>query len=146
MRRCHSFSVRRLTPRSRQPVSCSPAHSSAALAPIGTPAYFDLHATTAPIHNASSAFPTSISSFTSVAVRHPVRRLQHAHTLTVLHTARELMARILRPQSLELSFWNEVLCDVSNEISRSNLTSKEDKVTIVGAFRGSNPNWAGVYP
>jgi hypothetical protein len=142
MRRWHSFSLcRRLAPLNRRPVSCSPIHSSAQLAPTASQPHFDSQTSVTSTHDASSTPSSSKSSITSVTARHP-NRLQHGHTLTVLHTARELIARILPPQSVELSFWNDVLCDVSNEISRSSLISKEDKVTIVGAFWVCNSNWA----
>ncbi|KAI9510941.1 hypothetical protein F5148DRAFT_1147222 [Russula earlei] len=86
--------------------------------------------TTAPTYKGPSVSPAATSCFASIAARHPVR-LQHAPTLTVLHTARELLARVLPPQSPELSFWNAVLCKVSDEISRSSLTSNREHVTIV---------------
>ncbi|KAF8499617.1 hypothetical protein F5888DRAFT_1802113 [Russula emetica] len=107
-----------------------------ALAATGSPVHLDSHATAIPTHNlkaaasSSSTLPISASSFASLAAQHP-NRLQHAHTLTALHAARELIARIFPSQSPESSFWNKVLCEASDEISRSNLTSKEDRITIV---------------
>src|SRR6266581_1074840 len=112
MRRWHSFSVcRRLVPLNHRPVSYSLVHSSTGPgpAPTASPAHIDSKAgTSAPTHHVLSTSPTCASPFTPVAARHPTR-LQHAHTLTVLHTARELISRILPPQSLELSFWNDIL-------------------------------------
>ena len=134
MRTCSSFSIyRHLSPFRHRQVPNSLVFSSA-IAPAGSPVHFDPHARAGPTHEASSsAFSTSTPSLTSLAAGHPTG-LQHARTLTALHTARELIARILPPQSPESSFWNKVLCEVSEEISRSNLTSKEDKISIVGAF------------
>ncbi len=140
MRTCSSISIyRHLSTIRRRPVPCSLIHSSSTIAPTGSPSpiHFDLHATAAPSHNSktsSSTLPTSTSPFASLAAQHP-NRLQHARTLTVLHTARELITRILPPQSPESFFWNKVLCEASDEISRSNLTSKGDRITIVGAFQ-----------
>jgi hypothetical protein len=139
MRRWHSFSLcRRLAPLNRRPI-----HSSAQLAPTGSQPHFDSQTSVTANHDASSTPSSSKSSSTSAAPRHP-NKLQHGHTLTVLHTARELIARILPPQSVELSFWNDVLCDVSNEICCSSLISKEDKVTIIGAFWVCNSQLGGV--
>jgi len=133
MRTCPFFSVARHRPLGCRPSSVSLVRSSSVLAPTGSPVQFDSHsqATATPIiYKGPSKTPTSTSSFASLAARHPPR-LQHAHTLTVLHTTRELVTRIF-PQSSELSFWNAVLGEVSQEISRSNLTSNGDSVTIVG--------------
>jgi hypothetical protein len=147
MRTCPSSSIyRRISPLRRQPVSYPLVHSCSAFAAAGSPVHLDrldFHATAIPTHSlkagsssssSSSTLPISASSFASLAVQYP-NRLQHSHTLTALHTARELVARILPSQSPESSFWNKVLCEASDEISRSNLTSKEDRITIVGAFR-----------
>lgn len=134
MRTCSSFSIyRHLSSLRRRSVSYSLV-CSYSTAPAGSPLHFDSHTPAVPTHKASpSTLSTSTPSFTSLAAGHPTG-LQHARTLTALHTARELVARILPPESLESSFWNKVICDVSDEISRSNLTSKEDRITIVGAF------------
>ncbi len=141
MRACSSSSIyRHLSPFRRRPVSYSLVHSCSVNAAASTrsPVHFDSHATVPPSQNLKAPLSWTLSastpSFASLASQHP-NRLQHARTLTALHTARELIARILPLQSPESSFWNKVLCEVSDEISRSNLTSKEDKVTIVGAFR-----------
>ena len=139
MRTCPSSSIyRHLSPLRRRPVSYSLVHSCSALAATGSPVHLDSHATANPIHNlkaaSSSALPISASSFASLTGQDP-NRLQHARTLTALHTARELIARIFPSQSPEAYFWNKVLCEASDEISRSNLTSKGDRITIVGAFR-----------
>jgi hypothetical protein len=143
MRTCPSSSIyRHLSHLRRRPVSYSLVHSCSALAVTGSPVHLDSHATAIPTHSlkassssssSSSTLPTSAHSYASLAARDP-NRLQHAHTLTALHTARELIARIFPSQSPESSFWNKVLCETSDEISRSNLTSKEDRITIVGAF------------
>ncbi|KAI0295845.1 hypothetical protein B0F90DRAFT_1669978 [Multifurca ochricompacta] len=90
--------------------------------------HFRFHATvTASL--ARKTFSTPASSFVSSAEQHS-NKTQHAHTLTALHTARELVTRVL-PQSSESLIWNEVLRDVSDETSRSNLTAEEDKISIV---------------
>ena len=141
MRTCPSSSIyRHISPLRRRPASYSFAHSCNALAVTGSPVQLDSHATAIPTHNLKAAaaavpstLPISASSFASLAAQHP-NRLQHARTLTALHTARELVARILPSQSPESSFWNKVLCEASDEISRSNITSKGDRITIVGAF------------
>ncbi|KAH9963836.1 hypothetical protein BC827DRAFT_1375221 [Russula dissimulans] len=129
MRTCSLFSVGR-----HLPLGCRPSlvRSSSVVTSTGSQVYLDSHsqATAAPIiYKGPSKTPTYTSSFASSAARHPLR-LQHAHTLTALHTTRELITRIL-PQSSEISFWNAVLGQVSHEISRSNLTSNGDSVTIV---------------
>lgn len=139
MRTCPSTSIyRHLSPLRRRPVSHSLVHSCSAFTVTGPPVHLDSHAIATPTNNlhasSSQTLPISASSFASLAAQHP-NRLQHARTLTALHTARELIARILPSQSSESSFWNKVLCEASDEISHSDLTSKEDRITIVGAFR-----------
>ncbi|KAI0256400.1 hypothetical protein BJV78DRAFT_1273232 [Lactifluus subvellereus] len=79
---------------------------------------------------ASSTSSASPPSLAPLAAQRP-NRLQHARTLTALYTARELIARILPPQSPELSFWDDVLREASDETSDSNLSSKEYRATIV---------------
>src|ERR1700679_795755 len=138
MRTCPSSSIyRHLSPLPCRPVLYSLVHSYSALAATRSPVHLDSHATTIPTHNvkaaSSSSLPISASSFASLSAQDP-NRLQHAPTLTALHTARELIARVFPSQSPESSFWNKVLCEVSDEVSRSNLASKEDWITIVCAF------------
>jgi hypothetical protein len=84
----------------------------------------------------SWTFSTFAPSFASSAVqRQNGDRLQHAHTVTALYTARELISRILPPQSPGSSFWVDILRETSDEVCRSNLVSNEHKATtIVGAF------------
>ncbi|KAH9985813.1 hypothetical protein BJV74DRAFT_886171 [Russula compacta] len=89
-----------------------------------------LFSTPTPTPKALSTYLPPTYSFASLAAQNRIG-LQHAHTLTVLHKTHELVARILPPQSLEQYFWNEVLDEVSHEVTRSNLTSKEDRVSIV---------------
>ena len=95
-------------------------------------AHSRFHATAAITHKASSTPPVLKSPFAASTTTQPQDRLGHASTLTALHKARELITRILPPQSPELSFWNDILRDVSDEISRPSLTSNEEKITIVG--------------
>lgn len=121
MRTCPSFSLRGHIvsyPRHRVVYSLFRAPSTLS---------FPRQATSPLIHRASS---TSSASPTA----QPQNRLQHARTLTALHTARELITRILPPQSPELSFWDDVLREASDETCGSNLSSKEYRATIVGAF------------
>jgi hypothetical protein len=142
MRTCSSFAVRRhFLPisLSHRPVSCSLIHSCSVLAAsTESPVQFDSQPAVVPIHKSSPIPPTPTSSLASSTTQHS-ERLQHAPALTVLHTTRELIARILPPESLELSFWNKVLCEVSDEITRSSLTSKQDSATIVGALQVVTP-------
>ncbi|KAI0279483.1 hypothetical protein BGY98DRAFT_1185979 [Russula aff. rugulosa BPL654] len=140
MRTCPSSSYyRHLSPLRRRPVSYSLVHSCSALAATAFPVHLNSHATAIPTHtlkassslsSSSSTLPISASSFASLAAQHP-NRLENSRTLTALHTARELIARIFPSQSPESSFWNKVLCEASDEISRSNISSKEDRITIV---------------
>src|SRR5882757_5613194 len=117
MRTCPSSSIyRHLSPLRRRPVSYSLVHSYRALATTGSPVLVHLnsHATAIPTHNvkaaSSSPLPISASSFASLAAQDP-DRFQHARTLTALHAARELIARIFPSQSPESFFWNKVLCE-----------------------------------
>ncbi|KAI0066128.1 hypothetical protein BV25DRAFT_1821019 [Artomyces pyxidatus] len=44
-------------------------------------------------------------------------RLQHAHTITALHTSRGILPKILAPGSPEFLFWNGLLKGLSDELS-----------------------------
>jgi hypothetical protein len=123
MRTCRAFSVcSHLAHYSRRGVG---RHDLARLA-ARVPSRF--YATAAVAHKSPSTPSVLKSPFNS----QPPDKLGHASTLTALHKARELIARILPPQSPELSFWNDVLRDVADETCRCSLTSNEEKITIVG--------------
>ncbi len=90
-----------------------------------------LYATAPVARNAPSTPAIPKSPFISSATQ-PQDRLGHAPTVTALHKARELITRILPAQSPELSCWNDILRDVSDETCRCSLRSSKEKVTIVG--------------
>ncbi|KAI9455427.1 hypothetical protein BJY52DRAFT_1121925 [Lactarius psammicola] len=92
--------------------------------------YSHFYATAAIAHRASPN-PSVLRSPFASSVTQPQDKLGHASTLTALHKTRELMTRVLPPQSPELSFWNDILRDVSDETCRSSLTSTGEKITIV---------------
>ena len=122
MRTCPAFSVRgHLAYYSRRGVG----HDLSCLAAKKASAHSRFYAAAAVAHKAT------LSVLKSPATQ-PQDRLGHASTLTALHKARELVTRILPPQSPEQSFWDDVLRDVSDETSRCSLTSNDEKVTIVG--------------
>ena len=98
------------------------------LALLGASVHSRLYATTTIAHKAPSTPPVLKSPFAT----QPHDRLGHASTLTALHKARELVTRVLPPQSPELLFWNDILRDVSDQTSRSSLTFDKEKITIVG--------------
>lgn len=60
-------------------------------------------------------------------------RLQHAHLLTAVHNARELLPRILDPESEELQFWSSALRVTADELAGVG-TGKENRLKVVGAF------------
>ncbi|KAH9046088.1 hypothetical protein EDB84DRAFT_742205 [Lactarius hengduanensis] len=124
MRTCPAFSVRgHLTYYSRRGVG----HDLSWLAAGKASVHSRFYATAAVAHEPPSILKSPFTSSTT----QPLDRLGHASTLTALHKARELVARILPPQSPELSFWNDILRDVSDETSRCSLTSNEEFITIV---------------
>lgn len=130
MRTCPTFSVcGHLAYYSRR----GAGHDLSWLAARKAAAHSRFYAAAAIAHKASPTLSVPQSPFASSATQ-PQNRLGHASTLTALHKARELITRILPPQSPELSFWNDVLRDVSDETSRSSLTLNEEKITIVGMF------------
>src|SRR6266702_3977242 len=128
MRTCPTFSIcGHLAYYSRRGVG----HDLSWLAAGKASVHSRFYATAAIAHKASST-PSVLKSPFAFSATQPQDRLGHASTLTALHKARELITRILPPQSPELSFWNDVLRDVSDETCRSSLTSDEEKITIVG--------------
>ncbi|KAI9442631.1 hypothetical protein H4582DRAFT_1929692 [Lactarius indigo] len=127
MRTCLVFSVRgRLAYYSRRGVG----HDLSWLAAGKAKVHSRFYAAAAVAHKVSSTPPVLKSSFASSTTK-PQDKLGHASTLTALHKARELVTRILPPQSPELSFWNDILRDVSDETSRCSLTSNGENITIV---------------
>ena len=131
MRSCPTFSVcSHLAHYSRRGVG----HDLAKLAATRrSSVHSRLYATAAVAHESPSTPSVLKSPFASSSTQPPYK-LGHASTLTALHKARELITRILPPQSPELSFWNDILRDVSDETCRCSLTSNEEKITIVGMF------------
>ena len=129
MRSCPTFSVcSHLAHYSRRGVG----HDLAKLAATRrSSVHSRLYATAAVAHESPSTPSVLKSPFASSSTQPPYK-LGHASTLTALHKARELITRILPPQSPELSFWNDILRDVSDETCRCSLTSNEEKITIVG--------------
>ena len=101
------------------------------LALLGASVHSRLYATATIAHKAPSTSPVLKSPFAPSATQ-PHDKLGHASTLTALHKARELVTRVLPPQSPELSFWNDILRDVSDQTSRSSLPFDKEKITIVG--------------
>ncbi|KAI0268870.1 hypothetical protein BC834DRAFT_968281 [Gloeopeniophorella convolvens] len=101
---------------------------------LGSRTHHALSAKAIRFHATAAALAQKTPSATPAQTAPPAvapNKLQHAQALTALHTARELIPRILPPQSPELSFWNGVLRDVSEETSRASLTSQGDNVTVV---------------
>lgn len=60
-------------------------------------------------------------------------RLQHARLLTAVHNARELLPRILDPESEELEFWSLALRVTADELVGVG-TGQENRLKVVGAF------------
>ncbi|KAH9062455.1 hypothetical protein EDB87DRAFT_304621 [Lactarius vividus] len=126
MRTCPAFSVRgHLAYYSRRGVG----HDLSWLAAGKASVHSRFYATAAVAHKHPT--PSILKSPFASSTTQPQDRLGYASTLTALHKARELVARILPPQSPELSFWNDILRDVSDEASRCSLTSNEENITIV---------------
>ena len=96
---------------------------------------------TAAVAHKSPSTPSVLKSPFASSSSQPPDKLGHASTLTALHKARELITRILPPQSPELSFWNDILRDVSDETCRCSLTSNEENITVVGM---SDECWFGL--
>lgn len=94
-----------------------------------------------PILSKSSEVPrsNSTSASSSLTPKGPHNteasgpRLQHAHLLTAVHNARELLPRILDPESEELQFWSSALRDTADELAGVG-TGKENRLKVVGAF------------
>ncbi|KAF8260964.1 hypothetical protein EI94DRAFT_1810985 [Lactarius quietus] len=127
MRTCPAFSVcSHLAYYGRRRAGHDLARLTARKAPVQSRFY----ATAAVAHKASSTLSVLKSPFASSSTQ-PRDKLGHASTLTALHKARELITRVLPPQSPDLSFWNDILRDVSDETCRCSLTSNEEKITIV---------------
>ncbi|KAI0043668.1 hypothetical protein FA95DRAFT_1681772 [Auriscalpium vulgare] len=61
----------------------------------------------------------------------PVKnRLEHAQTLTALHTTRGLLPRVLSPQSPDFAFWSALLKNVSDELSGVTASARELNVVV----------------
>ncbi|TFY66690.1 hypothetical protein EVG20_g4398 [Dentipellis fragilis] len=58
------------------------------------------------------------------------QRLEHAPAITTLHTARQLLPRIIAPGSQELAFWKDVLSRTAEELAGTS-ASKARNISVV---------------
>ncbi|KAA1471779.1 hypothetical protein DENSPDRAFT_929821 [Dentipellis sp. KUC8613] len=59
------------------------------------------------------------------------QRLEHAPTITTLHTARQLFPRIIAPGSQELSFWKDVLSRIAEELAATSASTIRNISVVV---------------